>query len=243
MRPLNLIISFLFLCTSFLNAQDIQETRIPMLGEMAPAFIAESTKGKIDFPGDYNMKWKILFSHPGDFTPVCSTELLELAVIQNDFTKLNTLLFVISTDGLNSHLAWQHSLEGINYKGHGQVKINFPLITDANLEISKKYGMIHFYNNTQKDVRGVFIINPENKIEAIFFYSSKTGRNINEIKRTLIALQAADAENILTPANWIPGEEVLIESPSTIEESEKLTKQNDPDIHSLAWYLWFRKKQ
>jgi peroxiredoxin 2/4 len=241
MRTLKLIMTSVILCSSLLKAQDIKEARIPMLGEMAPSFTAESTQGKISFPGDYAMKWKILFSHPGDFTPVCSTELLELAAVQNDFAKLGTLLFVVSTDGLNSHLEWEKSLESINYKGRGPMKIDFPIMTDVNLEISKKYGMIHSYNKTTKDVRGVFIIDPDNKIAAIFFYPDKTGRNIDEIKRTLIALQATDDKTLLTPANWIPGGDFLLPSPATMEDSEKLTKRNDPGMYSLAWYLWFRK--
>jgi peroxiredoxin 2/4 len=241
MKMFKLIFTSLILCSSLVKAQDTKETRIPMLGEMAPSFTAESTRGKISFPGDYAMKWKILFSHPGDFTPVCSTELLELAAIQDDFAKLSTLLFVVSADGLNSHLEWERSLEHIDYKGRGPMKIDFPIISDVNLEISKKYGMIHPSMATTKDVRGVFIIDPDNKIAAISFYSDNTGRNIDEIKRTLIALQTVDDKNLLTPANWIPGGDLLLPSPATMEDSEKLTKRNDPGMYSLAWYLWFRK--
>ena len=211
-----------------------------MLGEVAPSFMAESTMGKISFPGDYYQKWKILFSHPADFTPVCSTEILELAALQNDFDRLNAKLLVISTDGINSHIEWVKSLESIKYKGREPVKINFPLVSDNNLEISKKYGMIHFYNSSTRDVRGVFIIDPSDRIRAIFFYPDNAGRNLDEIRRTIVALQTASDKNVLIPANWLPGQDVMLPAPKTVEESEKLMKKNDPDLTSLTWYLWFK---
>src|SRR5450759_2308134 len=117
--------------------------RIPLIGESAPSFTAESTNGTINFPIDFGRKWKVLFSHPQDFTPVCSTEILELANLQDEFDKLGTKLIVISTDALETHVQWKKSMETLNLNNKGSVKIKFPLVDDANLVVSKEYGMIH----------------------------------------------------------------------------------------------------
>jgi peroxiredoxin (alkyl hydroperoxide reductase subunit C) len=235
-----IILLFLF-ATSQLFSQDNKEIRIPLIGETAPSFTAESTNGKITFPDDYYGKWKILFSHPAAFTPVCSSELIELAEMQKDLDKLDTKVIVISTDGLNSHIAWKKSMEAIRYNDQETPKINFPLISDNTLEVSKKYGMIHSYSSTTRDIRGVFIIDPNDKIRAIFFYPMNVGRNMDEIKRTVMALQMADGKNVLTPANWMPGGEVLIPSPKTEADADKLAAKKDPDLRELAWYMWFKK--
>ncbi|MEI8202963.1 MAG: peroxiredoxin [Bacteroidota bacterium] len=233
---------FIFFATvSSLYSQEIVQTRIPLIGETAPSFIAESTKGKINFPADYFAKWKIIFSHPASFTPVCSTEIMELAMLQDEFVKLNTQLLVLSTDGVNSHIEWAKSLEKLSYKGKTIPKINFPLISDAGLDISKKYGMIHPNVSNTKDVRGVFVINPDNIICAMFFYPFTTGRNIDEIKRTLIALQENDKKSTLTPANWKPGDDVLMPSPKTKEEADKL--KNDKKFYFLDWYIMFKRSK
>lgn len=216
-------------------------TRIPLIGEMTPEFTSKTTVGEIKFPDDYYMKWKIIFSHPGDFTSVCSSEILYLASMYDDFKKLNAEIFVLSTDGLSSHMAWVESLEGISYPGDEPVKIKFPLIPDPTLEISKKFGMIHSYTSNTRDVRGVFIIDPHNRISAIMFYPMDIGRNMDEIKRTLIALQTAEKHHVLTPANWTPGQDVMIPSPSTKKEAEKMEKMKKPGQRSLSWYMWFKE--
>jgi peroxiredoxin 2/4 len=221
--------------------QDKKDTRIPLIGEIAPEFTAETTLGKLTFPSDYYMKWKILFSHPADFTSVCSSELIELAAMQADFDNLNAKLVVLSTDGLNSHLEWVRSMETVKYKGREPVKIKFPLVSDQNLEISRKYGMIHSYASFTKDVRGVFIIDPSDKIRAIFFYPMEVGRNMDEIERTLVALQTNDKNKVLIPANWTPGQDVMIPAPKTMDEAEKLAKKQDADLYSVIWYMWFKK--
>ncbi len=218
-----------------------QDIRIPLLGEHAPTFTGQSTMGTINFPKDYYQKWKILFSHPGDFTPVCSTEILELAALQKEFEKLGTKLVVMSTDGINSHMQWVQSLETVKYNGAGPYKIEFPIVADPTLEISKKYGMINPEMVSTKDVRGVFIIYPQDRIQAIFFYSNMTGRNIDEIKRTLVALQTTADHDVLTPANWEPGKPVLLHAPTSAKDAEKLADKKDPDLYSLTWYLWFKK--
>ncbi|MEE4260371.1 MAG: peroxiredoxin [Bacteroidales bacterium] len=240
---LTVFLTCTILLTFSLHAQENETYRIPLIGEKAPSFTGQSTEGTIHFPDDYFGHWKILFSHPADFTPVCSTEILELAEIQDDFSKLDTKLVVMSTDGLNSHIEWVRSLHGIKRYDRESITIEFPLVSDPDLEISKKYGMLHPTYSTTRDVRGVFIIDPEDKICATFFYPASTGRNMEEIKRVLIALQTSAKRNVLTPANWQPGDDVLIDSPESIEAAEKLAAKNNPDLYSLEWYLWFKKSK
>ena len=230
----------LILLFPHLEAQDKNQIHTPLIGDIAPSFTAESTKGKIRFPDDYYLKWKILFSHPADFTPVCSTELLELANMQEDFNKLNTTVIVVSTDGLESHAEWARSLQDMHYKDHPPVKIDFPLVSDKSLDISKKYGMIRSDTGDVRDVRGVYIIDPEDHIRAIFIYPFNVGRNFDEIKRTLIALQMAENKNVLIPADWKPGQDVLIRPPKTTA-GERPTTNDNSDVYSLAWFLWFKK--
>ena len=227
------------------KSQDKEKNQFPLLGDKAPKFTGESTMGTINFPADYVNKWKILFSHPADFTPVCTSEIIALASMQGDFEKLNTQIIVISTDGLESHFEWCRSMESLNLDGYPAVKINFPLVSDVSLSISRKYGMIHRSSSTAKDIRAVFIITPDNKVAAIFYYPSNIGRNLEEIKRTLIALQTSEKHTVLTPVNWQKGQDVLLLAPTSVAESKKLEKQanSDPDarIYKRAWYMWFKK--
>lgn len=243
MKKLHLSILISLLAFVMTMAQPPENNRIPMLGEPAPTFTAITTHGEITFPLDYQGKWKILYSHPADFTPVCSTEILDLADMVNDFKKLNTQILVLSTDGLNSHIQWIKSLEGIQEKEGRKAGIDFPLVPDINLDISSKYGMIHSNMSTTKTVRGVFIINPENKICAMFFYPFTTGRNLEEIKRTLIALQESDRREVLTPSNWQPGDDYLINAPSTKEDAEKMDRKKNSSYYSKEWYLWYKKNK
>ena len=236
-----LLIFLVLLLMNFGYSQEPTPSRIPLIGESAPKFTAESTFGKLNFPDENNSKWTILFSHPADFTAVCSSEILELAALQDDFEKLNARLMVISTDAVSSHIEWVKSLESIKYKGREPIKIKFPLISDKNMEISKKYGMIHSFSSSTKDIRGVFIIAPDDKIEAIYFYPMNVGRNMDEVKRTLIALQTAEKNNVLTPADWNPGQDVMLPSPKTSTDADKLLKNNDPDLTHITWYMWFKK--
>ena len=223
-------------------AQQADTPHIPMIGETAPAFKAISTKGNIDFPADYYGKWTILFSHPAAFTPVCTSELLVLSGMQEDFKTLNTDLLVISTDGLASQIEWVSSMENIQMPGVENHRIEFPVISDTDHSISNKYGMIHPYSSSTRDVRGVFIIDPEFRIRALFFYPSVTGRNLDEIMRVLQALQLSDKKNVLTPANWKPGDDVLMPPPQNVEEARKMELKNNPKMYSLVWYMWYLKK-
>ncbi len=191
-------------------SQQKNDSKIPLIGSDAPAFTAISTNGEIRFPGDYGNKWKILFSHPRDYTPVCSSEILELAQKQDDFDKLGVKLVVLSTDTLYQHQSWKKTLDTLKYKNREPEVIKFPLIDDNSKRVSTLYGMLHTPYSTTQDVRGVFIIDPKNKVRAVFFYPSEVGRNVDEIERTVIALQTSDKENVITPANWKPGDDVFI---------------------------------
>jgi peroxiredoxin (alkyl hydroperoxide reductase subunit C) len=224
-----------------LTAQDIENYRIPFLGEKAPSFTATSTQGEIDFPQDFYGKWKIIFSHPADFTPVCTSEILALAALQDELKKMNTDIIVISTDGINSHIEWIKSIESIDYNGMGLQKIDFPLVSDANLEVSRKYGMVEAHSGRTSNIRGVFIVDPDNKIQSINFYPVNIGRNLDEMIRTLQALQVSEKHDVLTPVNWTMGDRVLIPAPETIEEAEKLKLKNDPDLEMITWYMWLKK--
>jgi len=218
--------------------------RIPLIGETAPSFTAESTNGEVNFPGDFGHKWKILFSHPQDFTPVCSSEILELAYLQDEFEKLGVKLAVVSTDPVSVHVQWKKSLESLNINNRGTVKINFPIIDDENVVIAKEYGMIHPESNSTRSVRGVFIIDPDNVIQAIYFYPSSVGRSTDELIRTItalqtIALQTTSTSRVMTPVNWKAGNDVLIPyAPGKNPVNLELAPEG---YYSVAWYMWYKK--
>lgn len=220
--------------------QGNRSPRIPLIGVQAPSFTAESTNGRINFPGDFGSNWKILFSHPKDFTPVCSSELLELALHQDSFSRLNADIIVISTDNLSQHHAWKAALEEISYKDNDPVKINFALIEDNTYKVSNLYGMIHSAESIGENIRGVFIIDPDNKVRSINYYPNEVGRNIDELKRTLIALQTTRKDNnIVTPANWNPGEDVMVPILSA-QERENIGGPDSP-FYQKSWFMTFKK--
>jgi peroxiredoxin 2/4 len=213
--------------------------RIPLIGESAPSFTAESTDGTIKFPEDYGRYWKLLFSHPQDFTPVCSTEILELARLQDVFEKLGVKVVVVSTDALETHVQWKKSLETLDLNNKGRVKIKFPLVDDNDKSVAKEYGMIHAATNSTEAVRGVFIIDPDDVIKAIYFYPRSVGRNTDELIRTIIALQTTYSEKVMTPVNWKAGNDLLIPiPPKTNAHSNTPVPEG---YYSPIWYLWFKK--
>lgn len=236
MKRTSLII-ILLLSVTIIWSQNKGNTRVPVLGEKAPSFTVLSTNGQINFPKDFGRSWKVLFSHPQDFTPVCSSEVLELAYMQSEFDKLNAKFLVLSVDSLDSHNDWKRAMEELNYKGRGPVKISVPIASDRKYRVSRQYGMIHDASNDKRTVRGVFIIDPENTIQTILYYPMSVGRNMDEIKRTLIALQTVAKKDISTPANWQEGNDVLLH----IKPSEAEVKKADGNIYELAWFMIFQK--
>jgi peroxiredoxin (alkyl hydroperoxide reductase subunit C) len=213
--------------------------RIPLIGESAPSFTAESTNGTINFPSDFGRKWKLLFSHPQDFTPVCTTEILELAYLQDEFDKLGVKLVVVSTDPLDTHVQWKKAMEKLTLNNREPVKIKFPLVDDENLVVAKQYGMIHSATNSTRSVRGIFIINPDNIIQAIFFYPMAVGRSTDELIRIVTALQTTSAAKVMTPVNWRAGNDLLVPIPPK-------TDANNPTAvpagyYSPIWFLWYKK--
>jgi peroxiredoxin 2/4 len=236
------IISFavLFIAVTQLWSQTNVSSRIPLLGEKAPDFTAQSTKGEIHFPGDYGHKWKILFSHPADFTPVCTSELMELALMQQEFKDLNVELVVISTDQLERHEMWVKSIEEMASTGNEPVKINYPMVDDSKLKIGWKYGMITAAVDSRRAVRGVFIIDPNNVIQSISFYPKSVGRNLDEIKREVIALQTAEKNTVLTPANWQPGDDVLLPYPVSVDYYDA-NKVKAEGYYDIAGYMLYKK--
>jgi len=219
------------------NSNDATSYRIPLIGEEAPSFKAKSTNGTINFPGDFGHSWKVLFSHPKDFTPVCSTEIMELAHLQDQFDNLGVKLVVVSTDRLETHVQWKKALEELKLDNRGLVQIKFPFVDDENIAVSKRYGMIHSGTNSTRSVRGVFIIDPDNIIQAIYFYPMNVGRSTDELIRMITALQLTAREKVLTPVNWKNGNDVLVRTPPKIDGSSA----EEAGYHSPAWYLWYKK--
>lgn len=213
--------------------------RMPLIGDRAPSFHAVTTQGEIDFPEDYYGRWVILFSHPADFTPVCTTEFMTFASMLDEFTALNTELVGLSIDSNFSHIAWLRRIRELSWKDIKHVEVTFPLIADISMEIANKYGMLHpGYSNTQT-VRAVFIIDPEGVIRTILYYPATTGRNMEEIKRIIVALQKADHENIATPANWMPCDDVILPPPGTCGAANERMDRASENTYCLDWFLCF----
>lgn len=215
--------------------------QMPLIGDKAPEFVANTTNGVIKFPSDYAGKWVILFSHPADFTPVCTTEFITFQTMIEDFKELNTELIGLSVGTLTGHLAWIESIKDIKYRDWSGVEITFPIIDDMNMEIAKKYGMIHGHESNNKTVRAVFIIDPNGIIRTILYYPLTTGRNFDEIKRTLIALQTTDAFGVSTPADWKPGDDVVVSAPSTVAEMNDRMHNKNKNMDVKAWFLTMQK--
>ena len=223
--------------------QKAAEFRVPLIGEDAPAFEAETTQGMIKFPEDYKGKWVILFSHPADFTPVCTTEFMTFAKMEPEFKALNCELVGLSIDSNFSHIAWLRTIkEKIKYKGMENLEINYPVISDLTMDVAKKYGMVQPGDISTHAVRAVFFIDPKAKVRALFFYPSSNGRNFQEIKRLLIALQTAEAEKCATPADWQPGDDVIIPPPGSCGTAKDRVEQAGGDYYCLDWFMCFRKR-
>ncbi len=215
---------------------------MPRIGESAPEFKAVTTQGEINFPSDYKDSWVILFSHPADFTPVCTSEFMTFASLESKFNKANCKLVGLSVDGLYSHIAWLRTIkEKIEYKGMKNVEVNFPLIEDITMEVAKKYGMMMPGESSTKAVRAVFFVDPKGIIRAIIYYPLSLGRNFDELYRALIAMQTADAFSVATPADWQPGDEVIVPTAGSCGVAKERMESKDANTKCYDWFFCTQK--
>lgn len=219
-----------------------ERNRMPLIGEKAPEFIAETTQGTINFPQDYKGKWVVFFSHPADFTPVCTTEFMTFASMADEFKELNCELLGLSIDSTYSHIAWLRTIkEKIEYKGMKEVEVMFPVISDLTMEVSKAFGMLQPSASNTQAVRAVFIIDPDAIVRAILYYPLSNGRNMDEVKRLLIAMQHSDEHEIATPANWQLGDDVIIPPPGSCGTAKDRVDDAGDDYNCLDWFLCLKK--
>ena len=204
-------------------------TVMPRIGDQAPDFNALTTIGELKF-SDYNKSsWVILFSHPADFTPVCTTEMIGFAT-EGDFWKNHqTKILGLSIDSIHAHIAWVNAV-----KEKTGVLFNFPIIADLDMKVAKLYGMLQPGESETAAVRAVFFIDPTGKIRLIMYYPLNIGRNMAEIKRVLLALQTSDEHKVAMPLNWMPGDKVIVPAPKTLEALEERKNSN---LEMVDWYL------
>lgn len=203
---------------------------MPRIGDKAPDFKAKTTKGDIQFSEFAKDKWVVMFSHPADFTPVCTTEMLGFATRKNEFTALNTELLGLSIDSVHAHLGWVS-----NVREKTGVYFNFPIIADIDMKISKLYGMLQPNESETAAVRAVFFIDPKKKIRLIMYYPLNVGRNMDEILRVLEALQTSDANGVAMPLDWKKGDKVIVPPPKTLDEME--ARLQDNSCEKVDFYL------
>lgn len=203
---------------------------MPRIGDFAPDFEALTTKGKIKFSDYAPGKWVILFSHPADFTPVCTTEMSGFALRNKEFEALNTELMGLSIDSVHAHIGWVDSV-----KKNSNVYFDFPIIADLDMKVSKLYGMLQPNESETAAVRAVFFIDPEKKIRLIMYYPLNVGRNMDEILRALTALQVSDEKQVAMPLDWKPGDKAIVPPPKTLEEYE--ARLADDTVEKVDWYL------
>lgn len=209
---------------------NIQATFMPRIGDQAPDFEATTTKGKIKFSDYAKDKWVILFSHPADFTPVCTTEMSGFALRKDEFNALNTELIGLSIDSIHSHLAWVN-----NVKEKTGVYLDFPIIADIDMKVSKLYGMLQPNESETAAVREVFFIDPTKKIRLIMYYPLNVGRNMNEILRALEALQISDEHKVAMPLDWKKGDKVIVPPPKNLDEMAD--RLSDDSCERTDFYL------
>lgn len=211
---------------------------MPRIGDSAPSFKAVTTQGEINFPADYKGQWVILFSHPADFTPVCTSEFMTFASMEAEFNALNCQLVGLSVDGLYSHIAWLRTIkEKIEYKGMKNVEVKFPLIEDITMEVAKKYGMLQPGESNTKAVRAVFFIDPVGKIRTIIYYPLSLGRNFEELKRVVVALQTADKFSVATPADWQPGDDVIVPTAGSCGVAKERVEGKEAGVKCYDWFF------
>lgn len=211
---------------------------MPRIGETAPEFKAVTTQGTINFPSDFKGIWVILFSHPADFTPVCTSEFMTFASMESQFAEYNCKLVGLSVDGLYSHIAWLRTIkEKIEYKEMKDVEVKFPLIEDITMEVAQKYGMMMPGESNTKAVRAVFVIDPKGIIRTIIYYPLSLGRNFDELLRVVIALQTADAFSIATPADWRPGDDVIIPTAGSCGVAKERMETKEEGKKCYDWFF------
>ncbi|QCK15444.1 peroxiredoxin [Mangrovivirga cuniculi] len=212
------------------NTELNKVTQMPRIGDLAPDFEAMTTKGIIKFSEYAKDNWVVLFSHPADFTPVCTTEMSGFAQRKAEFDKLNTRLIGLSIDSIHSHLAWVN-----NVRENTGVYFDFPIIADLDMKVSKLYGMLQPNEHETAAVRAVFFIDPERKVRLIMYYPLNVGRNMNEILRVLEALQISDKHKVALPLDWQKGDKVIIPPPKTLEEMDE--RLADDSVEKTDFYL------
>ncbi|MGC8823148.1 MAG: peroxiredoxin [Bacteroidales bacterium] len=221
--------------------EDNQVVSMPRIGDNAPEFKAVTTQGEINFPADYKGSWVILFSHPADFTPVCTSEFMTFASLEPKFNEVNCKLVGLSVDGLYSHIAWLRTIkEKIEYNGMKDVEVKFPLIEDITMNVAKKYGMIQPGESQTKAVRAVFFIDPKGIIRAIIYYPLSLGRNFDELYRVVVALQTADSFSVAMPADWRPGKDVIIPTAGSCGVAKERMESKE-DMKCYDWFFCTKK--
>jgi len=222
--------------------EENQVTSMPRIGEKAPEFTAVTTQGTINFPSDYNGKWVILFSHPADFTPVCTSEFMTFANMEKQFEEANCKLVGLSVDGLYSHIAWLRTIkEKIEYKGMKDIEVKFPLIEDITMEVANKYGMLQPGESSTKAVRAVFFVDPKGIIRTIIYYPLSLGRNFDELYRVLLGLKTADAFSVALPADWRPGDDVIVPTAGSCGVAKERMETRDKDVTCYDWFFCTKK--
>ena len=206
--------------------EEMNVNRMPLIGDSAPAFEAVTTQGTIRFPEDYKGKWVILFSHPADFTPVCTTEFMTFGSMLEEFKALNVELIGLSVDSLYAHIAWLRKIQELEWNGKKHINVTFPLIEDIRMEVARKYGMIQPNASNTQAVRAIFVIDPEGKIRTI-----------------LLALQKADADACATPADWRPGDDVIVPTAGSCGTARDRMENQTDDQYCLDWFMCFRKEK
>ena len=211
---------------------------MPRIGDQAAEFTARTTQGVITFPQDYAGRWVILFSHPADFTPVCTTEFMTFASMMDDFRLHNTELVGLSVDGLCSHIAWLRTIqEKITFRDMSNVEVTFPLIEDITMEVANKYGMIMPGEADTQAVRAVFVIDPAGVIRTILHYPLSLGRNFDELLRIIQGLQVADAFNVACPADWRPGERVIVPPAGSCGTAKDRMDCHEDGVECVDWFF------
>ena len=222
--------------------EQVKVTSMPRIGDKAPEFTAKTTQGDINFPSDYKGTWSILFSHPADFTPVCTTEFMTFASLEDKFANANCKLVGLSIDGLYSHIAWLRRIEEkMEFKGLKNVEVKFPLIEDITMDVANLYGMIQPNEDSTKAVRAVFFVDPKGIIRAMIYYPLSLGRNFDELYRVVVALQTADAFDCATPADWQPGDDVIVPPAGSCGVAADRVAGKEEGVECVDWFFCTKK--